>query len=368
MKTAPLIGSAEALAVKRILIINVTRIGDTLLNTPAIRAIARHFPNAAITCLGHAKRVEVLNHLPYLTKVGEIDKRSALYRGRLGNLIGSFTGERYDWAFVWGHDEALHQYALRKADRVVGYAQKSEALNKRLYHAAIEPKLYSLHGVAMQLALPHSVGIVANDYGLDYVATGRELQAAKAQFARLTSEPGMNPKPLIGLQVASFPTKAYRDWPIEQFIALGVRVIKSYPHAHFCLFGGPDDRERTAIFKNLLPDNTTVYAGELSLRETAAIMHELDLYIGVDTGPTHLFGALGKPMVAMYHPTLPSSLYKPLQHPALYVVDHPLAGITADATVPMADITVDMVWERVADALSGVTSRFPGMAPAGIRL
>jgi len=370
MKTAPLIGSAEALAVKRILIINVTRIGDTLLNTPAIRAIVRHFPNAAITCLGHAKRVEVLHHLPYLAKVGEIDKRSALYRGRLG-FLRNLTGERYDWAFVWGQDEALHDYALRKADRVVGYTQKNTTLNKRLYHAAVEPKLYSLHGVAMQLALPFSVGIAADGYGLDYVATGRELLEAKVQLARLgrlAGDLGTNPKPVIGLQVASFPTKAYRDWPIEQFIALGVRIVKSHPRAHFCLFGGLDDRERTAIFKNLLPDNTTVYAGELSLRETAAIMHEIDLYIGVDTGPTHLFGALGKPMVAMYHPTLPSALYKPLQHPALYVVDHPRAGTTTDATVPMADISVEMVWDRVADALAGVASQFPGMPAVGINI
>ena len=41
MNKVPSIGSAEALAVKRILLINVTRIGDTLLNTPAIRAIHR---------------------------------------------------------------------------------------------------------------------------------------------------------------------------------------------------------------------------------------------------------------------------------------------------------------------------------------
>ncbi len=359
MNKVPIAGSAEALTAKRILIINVTRIGDTLLNTPAIRAIAKHFPNAAITCLGHAKRVEVLNHLPYLTKVGEIDKHSALYRGRLGLL----TGERYDWAFVWGNDDALHRYALRKADRVVGYAQKNAALNKQLFHAAAQPKLYSMHGVAMQLALAHSAGIAADGYRLDYAVAGNEILTAKAKLER---DLGANKKPVIGLQVASFPTKAYRDWPIEQFIALGIRIVKSHPNAHFCLFGGLDDRERTATFKNLLPDNTTDYAGQLSLRETVAIMNEIDLYIGVDTGPTHLFGALGKPMVAMYHPTLPSALYKPLQHPALYVVDHPLAGTTTDATVPISDITVEMVWERVSDALSGVPSRFPGMMPVGI--
>ena len=358
MNKVPSIGSAEALAVKRILLINVTRIGDTLLNTPAIRAIHRHFPNAAITCLGHAKRVEVLHHLPYISEVGEIDKHSAVYRGRLGAL----TGASYDWAFVWGNDAALHRYALRKAERVVGYEQKDAALNQQFFHAAIEPKLYSLHGVAMQLALPASVGIAADGYGLDYVVADDEVLAARA---RLQRDLGAGKTPVIGLQVASFPTKAYRDWPIEQFIALGIRIIKDYPQAHFLLFGGADDRERTGIFANLLPDNTTVYAG-VSLRETVAIMNEINLYIGVDTGPTHLFGALGKPMVALYHPTLPSALYKPLQHPALYVVDHPLAGATTEQTIPMAEINIETVWQRVADALAGVSSRFPGMLPVGV--
>ena len=37
------------------------------------------------------------------------------------------------------------------------------------------------------------------------------------------------------------------------------------------------------------------------MRENAAIMAHLSLYIGVDTGPTHLAGALDIPMVAMYH-------------------------------------------------------------------
>ena len=117
-----------------------------------------------------------------------------------------------------------------------------------------------------------------------------------------------------------------------------------------------------------------LFCAALSLRETVAVMKEIDLYIGVDTGPTHLYGALKKPMVAMYHSTLPSALYAPLQHPALYVVDHPLAGKvptgaggdTESGVGAMADIGVDVVWARVADALTAKTSRYPAILPVGI--
>ncbi|HEX9391202.1 MAG TPA: glycosyltransferase family 9 protein [Usitatibacteraceae bacterium] len=360
---APIISDAQRMAARRILAINVTRIGDTLLNTPALRALAAFFPHAAITCLGHAKRVEVIAHLPYLTKVGAIDKRSALWRGWARGWTNSFNGPRFDWAFVWGHDRALQKYALRVADKVIAYRQSDEALSRKLFCAADEPRLYSRHGVAMQMALTEGAGIPAAGYQLDYVVTHAETEAARARLI-LDIESGR--RPLIGLQVTSFPTKAYRDWPIAQFIDLAKRIVRTHHSAHFVLFGGPDDRESTDQFRRALPQHTTVYAGRLSLRETVAIMKEIDLYVGVDTGPTHLFGALGKPMVALYHPSLPSGLYKPLQHPALYVVDHPAAGPGADQHIAMAGISVDMVWARVADALTGRPSRYPGMPAVGI--
>jgi heptosyltransferase III len=357
-----MISDEAARAAKSVLIINVTRIGDTLLNTPAIRAIAAKFPNAAITCLGHAKRVEVLQHLPYLAHVDKIDKKTALWRGRIGVL----TGKSYDWAFVWGDDTALHRYALRVAKHVVAYRQEDDALNAQFFHAAAAPALYSMHGVAMQLQLPRSVGINTKNFKLDYVVTDIEARAAKQ---RLAQDAG-GAKPLIGLQVASFPTKAYRDWPIEHFIELAKRIVSEYANAKFIMFGGPDDVARIAPFRDALPDHTVVYAGALTLRETVAVMKEIDLYIGVDTGPTHLYGALKKPMVVMYHSTLPSALYAPLQHPALYVVDHPMAdkvpvGAGGDAGA-MADIGVDVVWARVADALLAKPSPYPAMLPVDI--
>jgi len=49
-------------APKSILVINVTRIGDTLLAVPALRALATAWPDARLTVLGHPKRVAVLEN------------------------------------------------------------------------------------------------------------------------------------------------------------------------------------------------------------------------------------------------------------------------------------------------------------------
>lgn len=325
------------------LVINVTRIGDTLLTTPSLRAIAA--TGGKLTFLGHPKRAEVIQHLPYVTHVGEITKKSAPWRGRFAALCG----KPYDLAFVYGFDEALVAYALRVAKRVLAFRQKSESLNRRLYRVVDIATPMSVHAVDLLLDLPAAAGIPAQGRHLDYHVTPDETAWARATLAQT---PATNHRPLIGLQVASFPTKAYRDWPLPNFMALADRIRAHYPQAHFLIFGGSEEQERTRSLANTLGNAATCYAGRLTLRQTAALMNEIDLYVGVDTGPTHIMGALHRPMVALYHGYSPSRLLAPLDHPSAYIVDHPLADRGATPQTPMADITVDAVWQAVERALA----------------
>jgi heptosyltransferase III len=349
----------DADKVKRILIINVTRIGDTLLATPAIRAIALHFPNADITCLAHPQRFTVYQNLPYLTKVGAISKKSAWLRGWKDAL----SEPEYDVAFVWGQDSALVKYALRKAKHVIAEHQKNSALNAKLALAFDIPLPNSIHAVARFLSMVKACGIAAQGYQLDYVVTKTEREAAINKLH--TTLDGVH-FPTIGFQVASFATKAWRDWPIDRFIELGLQIVQQFPDARFVCFGAPSDKARIDQLARALRDRVANFAGETPLRESAAIMSQLDIYVGIDTGPSHLFSTLKKPMVVLYHPIIPSALYKPLNHPALFAIDHPQAGPTCREKVSMNDITVAPVWKAVERALVGNQSLLPGMASPGI--
>lgn len=329
-------------AVRSILVINVSRIGDTLLVTPAVRAIAAAYPGARITCLGHPKRVEILEHLPFIARVGAITKRRAPWLGRLG-------GKSYDLAFVYGNDRPLIEYALRAARKVIAFRQGDEAVDSRLYKAVAPPAFQSVHSVLLQMALPAALDIRPAGYALAYRVTENEERWARDTLRRQLPD---GAEPLIGLQVASFPTKGYRDWPIGHFIALCERILSQHPHAHFLIFGGALELERTEEVHRRFAANSSLFAGRLSLRQTAALMDRLDLYIGVDTGPTHIMGALGRPMVALYHCYSPSRLIAPLEHPCLFAVDHPRLGGDCGPETPMDEIAVETVWAQVQAALA----------------
>ncbi len=327
-----------------ILVINVSRIGDTLLATPAIRALAAAWPAAAIDVLGHPKRVEVLRHLPFIRRVNAISKKSAPWRG-----WGGLLGKPYDLALVYGHDAALIRYALRVAREVVAFRQSDDRLNRRLALAVEPPAFQSDHAVHLALSLPRALGVPAAGLRLAYAVTDAERDWAQRTLARALP---IGATPLIGLQVASFPTKAYRDWPIESFMALCARIRQHWPQAHFLIFGGKAEHQRTETLNAHLAGAATSFAGRLSLRQTGALMSQLDLYIGVDTGPTHLMSAFDIPMVGLYHGFSRSELLAPLEHPCLRAVDHPLAGPRCPTTASMADITVDRVWEAVREVMA----------------
>jgi heptosyltransferase-3 len=330
---------------ERFLVINVSRIGDTLLATPALRAIAAAYPGCQIDFLGHPKRAEVMRHLHFLYQVGTITKKSAPWRGwhRL------FSGPAYDWAIVYGFDQPLVRYALRISRRVVAFRQKDESLNSRLYRVVEQPPFQCEHSVLQLLRLPATLDIPPAGLRLAYQVTEEEVRWAKEKLAK---DLPTNAGPLIGLQVASFPGKGYRDWPMENFIALCRRIQQSWSNVHFLIFGGSQELARTILLENELGNAATRYAGRLSLRQTVALMSRSDLYIGVDTGPTHLMSTLDIPMVALYHCFSPSSLIGPLEHPRAYLIDHPRADEGCKPEVPMAEITVDRVWEVVCEALA----------------
>lgn len=329
---------------RHVLVINVSRIGDTLLATPAIRALAAAWPGATVDVLGHPNRIEVLQHLPFVRRVGAISKKSAPFRGWLGRIA-----KPYDLALVYGHDEALVAYALRVAKRVAAFRQADAELNARLA-VLVEPAAFqSDHAVPLLLRLPAALGVPRAGLRLSYAVTDGEQAWAAATLAR---DVPASAGPVIGLQVASFPTKAYRDWPIDSFMELCERIRGQWPQAHFLIFGGAEERQRTEALRARLGAAATLYAGRLSLRQSGALMSRIDLYIGVDTGPTHLMSAFDIPLVALYHGFSRSELIAPLEHPCFFPVDHPLAGPGCSTEVSMADIGVDRVWQAVQQALS----------------
>lgn len=322
-----------------VLVIHVARIGDTLLVTPAVRALKTAAPQGNLACLLHPARRMLFENLPWVDALGAITPKTAWLRGRFGE-------KHWDYALVYGHDAPLVRYALRAAGRVVAFRQEDEAVNQRLWRA-VPPPARPMHAVHERLLLPDALGVATTDFHLAYIPTTAERAAARQWLERHT----VPSRPLVGFQVASFPTKSYRDWPLESFAELGRRLLAAYPLAHVLVFGGKESRDKAARLVQALAPRATSAAAATDLRQTAALLAQLDLYVGVDTGPTHLAGALGVPMVALYHCRHRGKYLAPLGHDRLRVIEHPAGDRDCSPDSLMSLISVDPVWEQARSLL-----------------
>ena len=330
----------------RILVINVARIGDTLMLAPILRALKQAAPHGELTCIAHPGRAAVLQHLPFLDYLLPMTKLSA-------PLKGWFARAHWDYAVVYGNDRALLRYALRTARQVVAFQQTEPALNAQLFHAVPRPQT-PMHGVAERVLLAHALSVEVADPRLAYVVTADEGRAAQAWRARHIAP---NAWPLVALHPASFPTKAYRDWPLDSFTQLGKALAARWPDVAFVITGGPEDRARADKLAAQLGPRAVPYAGQGTLRQTAAILACADLYVGIDTGLTHLAGALNVPMVALYHCLHRGSLLAPLNHPCLKVIEHPRADADCGKQTSMAEIDVQTVFAAACELLPQAASR-----------
>lgn len=324
----------------RVLVIHVARIGDTLLITPALRALKERFSQGRLIVLAHPQRRALLEGLPFIDALGSVTPKNVWWRGR-------FSNNQYDYAIVYGHDAPLVRYAARLTSRVVGFEQKEAAINALLWRAVPAPETL-IHAVHERLLLTQALGAQTTDHRLAYAVHDSERRAVKRWLGQRLPH---GPRPLIGFQVASFPTKAYRDWPLESFAELGRRILATKPEAHILILGGGESRTTAARLAGQL-GRATAIAGQFNLRQTAALMEQLHLYVGVDTGPTHLAGALRVPLVALYHCRHRGRHLAPLQHERLRILEHPASDTDCSVSSPMSEISVDAVWAEVRALLS----------------
>ncbi len=327
-------------SIQKILVVIVSRIGDTLLTTPAIESISSYFKDSDITVLAHPKRYTVLQHLPFVHNVGFISKNTAIWKGRFG--------KKYDLAFVYGYDKNLVLYALRISNRVIAFKQGNNKIDKRLYKSVELPSSKNLHFVDIFLALPQAIAIHSDNKRLSLSLTKDDKLFAE----NILTENKLSNKLLIGIQAVSFPTKAYRDWPIEYFLELCKKIIDKNPNVHFLIYGGnaEKEKEKTDWLFNGLRGHATSFIG-MPLRETAAIMSKTRLYIGVDTGPTHIMSTFNIPMIVLFHCKLKSEIYGALEHPCYFAIDHPNKKNCSE-TSAMRDISVKTVLDAVNKALN----------------
>jgi len=283
---------------RRVLLIRLDHLGDGVFTLPALEAARRVFPKARITLLGGPWAESLVQPGAWVDEVKSFqapwfDRR----RPRKFNLsaFSGIKGWMRDQKFEIGIDfrgDLRHLLWMKTAGVPVRIGYGGTGGGFLLTHEA--PLDRTRHEVESNLQLlrffqPDLAPVATPDLFVPPEAEGR--------VRSLLEREGVDPlKPLVVLQVtAGYPSK---EWDKEKFVGLIQKL--SGEGFEVAVLGAPEDRERVGCIVRNSGNQARDLSGKTNLGELAALLKRAFVYVGLDSGPSHLAVALKKPCVLIY--------------------------------------------------------------------
>jgi predicted lipopolysaccharide heptosyltransferase III len=291
----------------KILLIQLRRLGDLILTTPAISALREHLPAAQIALAVSGECAPLLAAIQglrqtFLTKRGVRDLSAWMEIRRAGfDCVVDFTrNDRSAWlTFLSGAPQRIVSDRLKIKSKI----------RRRFYNEFVDCAMKQMHTADYYLALLQPLGIsaTADDPLL-------KLPAAAQQRASSVIADQIRHQSFVIFHPGS--ARVEKFWEPERWAAIiefAANELGLFP----VLSGGSTELERahlTAIREKL---HTIVLdlSGQLDLLSLAALIEYARLLVTVDSAPMHLASAAGTPQVILFGPTNPFH-WRPRKSPA----------------------------------------------------
>lgn len=304
MKKSPRDRRAEGAAdqrrtpeVRRILVARFGAIGDLLLTTPVLRALARRYPGAQIDYLVGKGLAPVLRGHPKLAEVIEFDKRADARPGAFVAFGRRLRERRYDLFVNLQRSVKTVLLGLASgASRTVVY-RRTHAVQRdsgRMQHA-VENFLHTLEPIGAPIdAVGRHLDFVVGAAARQHVAAWLAGQGVQARDRLVLVNPGAS--------------AASRRWPAAHLAAVLDALVRRRPELRVALIGGPgDDQALAKAVRSAMSSAEAVFdwVAAVDFEQTGALLERASLLVTMDTGPMHLAAAIGTPIVALFGPTEP---------------------------------------------------------------
>jgi len=274
----------------RILLVKTSSLGDIVHNLPVASDIARAFPGAEIDWVVEesmaklpALHVSVSRAIPVAIRRW----RRGIFKANTWREIGDFSetlrASRYD--AVIDTQGLLKSALIARAARGRRYGFSWRASREPL--SAFYDRTFDV---------PWTIHAVERNRMLAAHALGYE-QPATIEFG-LRTDPALQPSIAGDYATLLHATSARRKlWPEERWIELG-RVMLERGVRSVLPWGSEAERLRSRRLAEQI--DGAIVPGRMRIEELAALLARAHCAVGVDTGLTHLAGALRVPTVGIY--------------------------------------------------------------------
>ena len=278
----------------KVLIVRLGSLGDIIHAIPAAAAIRHAFPNATIDWLVDVRHRELLDLVPV------VDHRIAVNTANLGSLSSTLSDlrrARYDAVLdLQGLLKSALLARLSGASRTVGFpADLLRERAARFFYTDTAGDVVP-HVIDKNLSMLKAIGVRMPDVA--FPLEDRHPQIAAEARSRL----GIAAEKRFALinPGAAWPNKR---WPPVYFAEVSRELAKRHDLRSLVLWGPGE--ERLAQTVAAASDNTAAVSPQTRIADLVSLTKAAAVMISGDTGPMHVAGACGTPLVGIFGPTDP---------------------------------------------------------------
>lgn len=308
---------------KKIVALLFRRVGDSLLATPALRAVRKRFPDCLLSVIVEPQTARVFEMNPAIDEIIMTAKSPSPLQ--LSKLMKH--GSRPEIALDFLSDPRTVLACLLSGARIrVGFKTSFRSL---LYHhrVPLQDQRHPVYSARHKLELAIAIGSKEDSLETEFYLAESDIQFA-SDWQRRTS---IHDATRV-IAIFPFSRREYKRWQPDRYISL-CRKLQAIPDFFPVLISGPGEADycsTIAAAADLDERHAFVFS---DLGEMAAFLKLSSLYVGNDGGPKHLAAAMQTPTVTIFLND-PPEYWTPadsLLHVALTSDD--AAGISVDAVL-----------------------------------
>jgi heptosyltransferase-2 len=285
---------------ERLLVRAVNWLGDAVLTTPALGALRAAFPQARITVVARPLVAELFRHHPDIDGIEVYDKKGA-HAGAIGMFrkAGELRRGGYEAAVLLQNaiDAALLAFLAGIPERM-GYATDGRRLLLSR-PVPVTEEILSLHHAEYYLRLLAELGVPRPEAPrLSLRVTEEERQSMRSRLDGLGVPEGRR---IVGINPGATYGSAKRWFP-DRFAKVADTLSEEWDAA-VVLMGSAPEAPLSAEIETAMGRKVVNLAGRTTVRELMALLASCSFLVTNDSGPMHIGGAFGVPLVAIFGPT-----------------------------------------------------------------
>lgn len=294
---------------ERILVIRLGSLGDIVLSTLLLRCLRDRFPRATIDMLVKERYKPLLDSMDCLDGRLTYPERAS-GRRELRRLLRDA-----------GYDTVVDLQNNLISRRIVQHIQAQRVFRYRRWRIN---RWFRIHfpSLRRKLTTPPPVGIgyletaaplsVMDDgRGLRLICNDRSLEAVRDILRAFHEKAGLpsETEPLILAPGSRHQTKV---WLAERWVTL-MECAREEGYGSQVLIGSDAEQELLEGIQSRLGFPVLMTAGRTGLGELTALISLGCALVSGDSGPMHIAGAVGTPVVAIFGPTVPEFGFAPFR-------------------------------------------------------